>query len=135
MRRTKSGFALLLVAPVTLLAPAASAQDDWESVQIETVSVRDGLYMLVGRGGNIGLSVGGDGTFLIDDQYAPLTEKIEAAIRKVTQDPVRFLVNTHWHGDHNGRERELRKEGKHRRRPPERAQADERRAGPRDPED
>jgi glyoxylase-like metal-dependent hydrolase (beta-lactamase superfamily II) len=67
--------------------------------------------MLVGRGGNIGLSVGGDGTFLIDDQYAPLTEKIEAAIRRVTQDPVRFLVNTHWHGDHTGGNENFGKKG------------------------
>jgi glyoxylase-like metal-dependent hydrolase (beta-lactamase superfamily II) len=92
----------LCLALLALPGASASVQDDWESVQIETVSVRDGLYMLVGRGGNIGLSVGADGTFLVDDQYAPLTEKIEAAIRKVTGDPVRFLVNTHWHGDHTG---------------------------------
>lgn len=94
-----------------LAAPSARAQDDWDSVQIETVSIRDGLYMLVGRGGNIGLSVGGDGTFLIDDQYAPLTAKIEAAIGKVTPDPVRFLVNTHWHGDHTGGNENFGKKG------------------------
>jgi cyclase len=92
----------IVFSSLVALAASAGAQDDWESVQIETVSVRDGLYMLVGRGGNIGLSVGTDGTFLVDDQYAPLTEKIVAAIRKVTEDPVRFLVNTHWHGDHTG---------------------------------
>jgi cyclase len=90
-----------LVLAMALAGPAP-AQDDWDSVQIESVSVRDGLYMLVGRGGNIGLSVGSDGTFLVDDQYAPLTEKIVAAIKKITPDPVRFLVNTHWHGDHTG---------------------------------
>ncbi len=96
---------------VTVLATPASAQDDWESVQIEAVSVRDGLYMLVGRGGNIGLSVGSDGTFLVDDQYAPLTEKIVAAIRKITPDAVRFLVNTHWHGDHTGGNENFGKSG------------------------
>ena len=58
--------------------------------------------MLVGSGGNIGLSVGQDGVFLIDDQYAPLTDKILKAISAVTDKPVRFLVNTHWHGDHTG---------------------------------
>ncbi len=68
--------------------------------------------------GNIGLSVGSDGTFLIDDQYAPLTEKIVAAIRKVTADPVRFLVNTHWHGDHTGGNENFGKRGKRRRRAP-----------------
>jgi glyoxylase-like metal-dependent hydrolase (beta-lactamase superfamily II) len=102
MRRLSHRLALLLLTLVVPFGAVASAQDDWESVQIETVSVRDGLYMLVGRGGNIGLSVGDEGTFLIDDQYAPLTPKIEAAIRKVTPVPVRFLVNTHWHGDHTG---------------------------------
>jgi cyclase len=97
MRR---GFAIMAVS--LLVASVAAAQEDWESVVIEKISVRDGIYMLTGRGGNIGLSVGADGTFLIDDQYAPLTVKIEAAIKTVTQDPVRFLVNTHWHGDHTG---------------------------------
>lgn len=58
--------------------------------------------MLVGEGGNIGLSTGSDGTFLVDDQYAPLTEKIQAAVRTVTSESVQFLVNTHFHGDHTG---------------------------------
>ena len=98
----RSSASALTLSCFAVLAGPAAAQDDWDAVSIETVSVRDGLYMLVGRGGNIGLSVGSEGTFLIDDQYAPLTEKIVAAIRKVTQDPVRFLVNTHWHGDHTG---------------------------------
>jgi glyoxylase-like metal-dependent hydrolase (beta-lactamase superfamily II) len=107
MRPLHSAFLGLLFAA----SASTGAQEDWDSVQIETVSLRDGLYMLVGRGGNIGLSVGGDGTFLVDDQYAPLTEKIEAAIRKVTQDPVRFLVNTHWHGDHTGGNENFGKKG------------------------
>lgn len=111
MRRLGKASIHLFLALWALLGTSANAQDDWETVQIETVSVRDGLYMLVGRGGNIGLSVGGDGTFLIDDQYAPLTEKIEAAIRRVTQDPVRFLVNTHWHGDHTGGNENFGKKG------------------------
>jgi glyoxylase-like metal-dependent hydrolase (beta-lactamase superfamily II) len=58
--------------------------------------------MLVGRGGNMGLSAGADGSFLVDDQYAPLTDKIVEAIETLTDDPVRFLVNTHLHGDHTG---------------------------------
>jgi len=111
MRHLGKASIHLFLALWALLGTSAKAQDDWETVQIEAVSVRDGLYMLVGRGGNIGLSVGGDGTFLIDDQYAPLTEKIEAAIRRVTQDPVRFLVNTHWHGDHTGGNENFGKKG------------------------
>ncbi len=111
MHRLLKSSITLCLALSTLPGTSATAQDDWESVQIETVSVRDGLYMLTGRGGNIGLSVGADGTFLVDDQYAPLTEKIEAAIRKVAQDPVRFLVNTHWHGDHTGGNENFGKKG------------------------
>lgn len=80
----------------------AQTDEEWAAVEIETIPIRDGLYMLVGRGGNIGLSIGADGTFLVDDQYAPLTDKIVTAIEDVTSDPVRFLVNTHMHGDHTG---------------------------------
>lgn len=98
MRCTPVMTAILILASSSL----ARSQEDWDAVKIETISVKDGIYMLVGRGGNIGLSVGEDGAFLIDDQYAPLTPKIERAIRALTEDPVRFLVNTHWHGDHTG---------------------------------
>ena len=84
------------------LAVPAWAQQDFSAVQIETVPVADGVYMLVGAGGNIGLSVGEDGAFVIDDQYAPLSEKILAAIAALTDADVEFLVNTHYHGDHTG---------------------------------
>ncbi len=96
-----------------LIAAMAGAQtgDDWDSVQIETLPIRGGLHMLTGRGGNLGLSVGADGTFLVDDQYAPLTDKIVAAIEGVTSDPVRFLVNTHLHGDHTGGNENFGKRG------------------------
>jgi glyoxylase-like metal-dependent hydrolase (beta-lactamase superfamily II) len=73
-----------------------------DEVQITTQQLTDGVYMLMGQGGNIGLSVGEDGAFVIDDQFAPLTEKILAAIAEVTDQPVRFVFNTHWHGDHTG---------------------------------
>ncbi len=71
-------------------------------VEIKTIEVAGGVYMLEGRGGNIGLSVGADGAFMIDDKFAPLTEKILAAVAALTDQPVRFVVNTHWHGDHTG---------------------------------
>lgn len=90
--------ALLLALCVAL---PASAQD-FEDVEIETVRVAPGLHMLVGRGGNIGVSTGADGIVLIDDQYAPLHEKITAAVAAIQPGPVRFLLNTHWHGDHVG---------------------------------
>ncbi len=84
------------------LAAPVWAQQDFSTIEIETIPVADGVYMLVGAGGNIGLSVGDDGAFVIDDQFAPLSEKILAAIAAVTDADVEFLVNTHFHGDHTG---------------------------------
>ncbi len=96
-----------------LLAVVASpAQErDFSAVTIKTIAVRDGVSMLEGEGGNIGLSAGDDGAFLIDDQFAPLTEKILAAVAAVTDRPVKFLVNTHWHADHTGGNENLGKRG------------------------
>ncbi len=91
-----------VVAAVLVTFAPAAAQVDWDAVEIGVQEVASGVYMLTGRGGNIGLSVGEDGAFVIDDQYAPLTDKILAAIRGVTDQPVRFVFNTHWHGDHTG---------------------------------
>ena len=91
-------LSLLLLAA----APALSAQQDFTQVKVTVVPVVPGVYMLQGSGGNIGLSVGRDNAFVIDDEYAPLTDRIKAAIATVTPNPVRFVVNTHWHGDHTG---------------------------------
>jgi cyclase len=102
-------FRLLAVA-VLATAPAA-AQQDFSPVEIKAEKVAEGVYMLTGRGGNLGLSVGRSGSFLIDDQYAPLSEKILAAIKAITPDPVRFVVNTHWHGDHTGGNENLGRAG------------------------
>jgi glyoxylase-like metal-dependent hydrolase (beta-lactamase superfamily II) len=77
------------------------AAQNFDEVQIRTTPVRGSIYMLQGSGGNIGVSVGDDGTFIVDDQFAPLTEKIHAAIAGLTDDPVDFVVNTHWHYDHS----------------------------------
>lgn len=86
----------------TFFSTAAFAQRDFSDVEITTTKVADGIYMLQGAGGNIGLSVGGDGAFVIDDQYAPLSEKILAAIAEITDLQVEFVLNTHYHGDHTG---------------------------------
>jgi glyoxylase-like metal-dependent hydrolase (beta-lactamase superfamily II) len=94
-------LALALTLAVMGAAPAAT-QEDFSAVEIKAEEVADGLYMLTGSGGNLGLSVGEDGAFLIDDQYAPLTRKILAAVRELTPEPVRFVVNTHYHDDHTG---------------------------------
>jgi glyoxylase-like metal-dependent hydrolase (beta-lactamase superfamily II) len=91
--------------------PAPPPQPDWAAVEIKSEKVADGIYMLTGQGGNIGLSVGKSGTFVIDDQYAPLTDKILAAIKAITPDAVRFVVNTHWHGDHTGGNENMGKAG------------------------
>lgn len=93
-------LALALLLPVAL--PATTSAQGMDDVQIRTQQLTDGVYMLMGQGGNIGLSVGEDGAFVIDDQFAPLTEKILAAIAEVTDESVRFVFNTHWHGDHTG---------------------------------
>lgn len=83
-------------------AVSAAAQQDFSAVEIGVTRIADDIYMLMGSGGNIGLSVGADGAFIVDDQYAPLTDKIKAAISTVTDEPVRWVLNTHWHGDHTG---------------------------------
>ncbi|HXT20816.1 MAG TPA: MBL fold metallo-hydrolase [Thermoanaerobaculia bacterium] len=100
MRSALTGtFVALAIA--ASLAPAR-AQRDWSKVEVKTIPVAPGIYMLQGAGGNVGLSVGEDGAFLVDDQYAPVSDKIKAAVAAVTPKPIRFLLNTHWHGDHVG---------------------------------
>ena len=86
-----------------LAATGAQAQQrNFDDVEIVTHQVSDTVYMLAGAGGNIGASVGPDGIFLIDDQYAPLTDKILAALARISDQDVRFLINTHIHPDHVG---------------------------------
>ena len=91
----------ILALALTLAAPAL-AQQDYSKVEIRTESLAPGLAVLFGAGGNIGVLAGPDGAFIIDDQFAPLTPKIQAAVAKLTDKPIRFVVNTHWHGDHTG---------------------------------
>ena len=104
-------YRTILVLLMVSCAWLAEAQEDWDAVEIQVVSVAEGVHVLVGRGGNIGVSVGEDGTILVDDQFAPLTEKIVAAVRTITPDPVRFLINTHFHGDHTGGNENFGKRG------------------------
>jgi cyclase len=88
------------------LAFAASAcfaqQQDFSKVEVTSEKLAEGVYMLAGAGGNLALSVGDDAPFLVDDQFAPMTPKIKAAIAKLTNKPVQFVLNTHWHFDHTG---------------------------------
>jgi glyoxylase-like metal-dependent hydrolase (beta-lactamase superfamily II) len=90
------------LAAIAVAATASHAQQDFSKVEIRATQLTPTTYMLTGAGGNLGLSVGEDAVFLVDDQFAPLTDKINAAIAKITPRPVRFVLNTHWHFDHTG---------------------------------
>jgi cyclase len=83
-------------------APVAAQSDEFSKVEIKAEVLAPGVAVLFGAGGNIGVSYGPDGTVLIDDQFAPLSDKIAQAVAKLGATPVRYLVNTHWHGDHSG---------------------------------
>jgi glyoxylase-like metal-dependent hydrolase (beta-lactamase superfamily II) len=103
-------FATLLALSAALALPA-SAQQDLSGVQIRIEQLAPGVAVLFGAGGNIGLSYGEDGNVIVDDQYAPLTPKILAAIATLDSDPVRFVINTHWHSDHSGGNENLGRQG------------------------
>lgn len=95
--------AIPLTLASLILAPLASAQQDFSNVTIETVEVAGNVSMLVGQGGNIGVSAGDDGVLIIDDQFAPLADRIRAAINEIGgSDVPQFVLNTHFHGDHTG---------------------------------
>ena len=92
-----------LLVVFLLLSGLSAAQDrDFSKVQIKVTKVAGSVYMLQGAGGNIGASVGDDGIIVIDDQYAPLADKIQEALKGITDKPVRFIINTHYHEDHTG---------------------------------
>ena len=93
---------VFLAGVLPMLGVTAFAQQDWDAIEMIVHPVAGNVSYIEGSGGNIGLFHGDDGVFLIDDQYAPLTDKIVAAIRTVSQEPIRFLVNTHLHPDHTG---------------------------------
>ncbi|MCZ6726392.1 MAG: MBL fold metallo-hydrolase [Acidobacteria bacterium] len=99
----------LFVLPLVMAGLAVSSAG--QEVEITVEEVADGIYMLRGQGGNIGLVTGADATFMIDDQYAPLTEKITAAVAELTERPIDFVLNTHWHGDRTGGNENLGRAG------------------------
>jgi glyoxylase-like metal-dependent hydrolase (beta-lactamase superfamily II) len=93
----------ILLAACLLAAILSTAQNqDFSKVQMKVTKVSGNVYMLEGSGGNIGASVGDDGIVIVDDQYAPLANKIQAALKGITDKPVRFIINTHYHPDHTG---------------------------------
>jgi cyclase len=102
----------MIVPLLTLVAAAAFAQQqDFSKVEIKVQKVAGTVYMLQGAGGNIGVSVGDDGIVIVDDQFAPLAPKIRAALKGITDKPIRFILNTHYHGDHTGGNTEFSKDG------------------------
>ncbi|MEP1422441.1 MAG: MBL fold metallo-hydrolase [Erythrobacter sp.] len=95
-------IASLAILPAALFATSASSQDPFSSVEVTAEEIAPGIAVLHGAGGNIGVSFGDEATLIIDDQFAPLSAKIEAAIANLEAKPVKYVVNTHWHFDHTG---------------------------------
>ena len=93
---------ILTLSVLIVMSLSLANAGQYDEVEIKTIPVTGQIYMVTGKGGNIGLFIGEDGTFLIDDQFAPLTERIIAAIKSVGGDFPEFLLNTHYHGDHTG---------------------------------
>jgi cyclase len=98
MNRTAAFFCAFSCVPLGALAQGP----DFEKVEVRTEKVAEGVHVLMGAGGNIGVSSGPDGVFLVDDEWAPLTAKVKAAVAALSDQPIRFILNTHWHPDHTG---------------------------------
>jgi len=102
----KNATCVRLLAGLALMAlpvlPATAQQQDFSKVEIKVVPAAGNIYMLQGAGGNIGVSAGNEGILIVDDQYAPLADKIRAALKGINQGKLKFVLNTHWHGDHTG---------------------------------
>ena len=114
-------LALAALAATLMLSGAANAQQpavpappplvDWDKVQIKTTDLGNNTYMLEGQGGNITIAVGTDGIIMVDGQFAPLSDKIKAAIKAISPLPVKYMINTHFHGDHTGGNENFAKDG------------------------
>jgi len=101
----------MLTVSMALAVVARAQEPDWNKVEVKVVPVAGGVSMLVGEGGNIGVTAGKDGIFLIDDQFEPLLPKIRTAVKTLGDGPIRFVVNTHFHGDHTGSNAKLGESG------------------------
>ena len=108
MKSCRLLFAFLIA---TFAVFSAFAQRDLSKVEIKATKVSGSVFMLEGSGGNIGVSVGPDGVLMVDNQFLPLAEKIEAAVKKLNPGPLKFMLNTHWHGDHTGGNAHFGKQG------------------------
>jgi cyclase len=112
--------ALAALAAACLIAGTANAQApappappliDWDKIEIKATDLGNGTHMLAGQGGNITVAVGSDGLIMVDGQFAPLSDKIKAAIKAISPLPVKYLINTHYHGDHTGGNENFAKDG------------------------
>ena len=104
MKRVASAvaWAALAVSAIWLAGPASAQERDFSKVQIKTIDLGHNTYRLEGEGGNITVAVGTDGIIMVDGQFAPLHDKILAAVRAISPLPIKYLINTHFHGDHTG---------------------------------
>ena len=102
-----------LATITVLIAGNAYGQQpiDWDKIQIKTTDLGNNTYMLMGQGGNITVAVGSDGIIMVDTQFAPLSDKIKAAIKAISPLPVKYAINTHFHGDHTGGDENFQKDG------------------------
>jgi glyoxylase-like metal-dependent hydrolase (beta-lactamase superfamily II) len=114
MRLLSIAAALAIGAALAVGSAVAQQNQNFDNVQIDTVKVRDNVYMLVGAGGNTTIHVGSDGIMVVDTQFAPLSTKIISAIRAISNAPIRYIVNTHVHGDHIGGNEAISKAGRFR---------------------
>ena len=110
MQRHHSLLASIITLCV-LFVSTAQAQQNFDKVEIKTEKLSPTTYVLFGAGGKIGVSVGEDALFIIDDQYAPVSARIVAALKQISDKPIKFVLNTHWHGDHTGGNENMGKAG------------------------
>jgi cyclase len=109
---SRIGLAALAGASLAFATSAYAQQPvDWDKVQIKTTDLGHNTYMLEGQGGNITVAVGTDGIIMVDTQFAPLSEKIKAAIKQISPLPIKYIINTHFHGDHTGGNANFQKDG------------------------
>src|ERR1700731_5368331 len=99
------------LATTALFAAPAFAQQDFSKVEVKVTDLGNKTYMLEGAGGNVTIAVGSDGIIMVDTQFAPMHDKLKAAIEKISPLPVKYLINTHYHGDHTGGNAAFHKDG------------------------
>src|SRR4029079_1240579 len=112
MNRTiLAALALSVVAAMCVGVTNAQQQPDWNKIEIKTTDLGNRTYMLAGQGGNITVAVGDEGILMVDGQFAPLSDKIKAAIKAISPLPIKYMVNTHYHRDHTGGNENFQKSG------------------------